>query len=118
MVKVPRDNSVELALTILAAFDGGPSHVRRRISVQPLFAEHREEGGEKCNDKTRIEDGLDFDYRARGACPLWEGGSIVSKGGVVDLVDENTEECGSLITRVGLELRLDVDDESGSDGRE
>ena len=45
-----------------------------------------------------------------------EGGSVVSKG-VVDDVDEDTEESSGLIARVGLELRLDVDDKGRSDDR-
>ena len=49
--------------------------------------------------------------------PLWEGGTVVPEGGVVDLVDENAEG-GSLVTRVGLELILDVEDESGGDSGE
>ena len=47
-----------------------------------------------------------------------EGGSVVSEGGVVNLVDEDAEESSSLVTRVGLELWLDIEDESRSDGRE
>ena len=54
-------------------------------------------------------------FRSR---PLWEGGSVVSERGVVDLVDEDTEEGGSLLTRVRLELRLDIEDERGRDGGE
>ena len=83
-----------------------------------MFTEHRKEGGEEGGGKTGVENGLDLDYRAKRACPLWEGGSVVSKGGIVDLVDEDTEESGSLVTRVGLELRLDIDDESRGDGGE
>ena len=118
MVEVPCDDPVELALTILAALNCSPSHIRRRVSVQPLFAKHREEGGEKCGGETRVKDGLGLDDRVRRACPLWESGGVVSEGGIVDLVDENTEESSSLTTRVGLELGLDVDDESRSDGGE
>ena len=44
-------------------------------------------------------------------------GSVGAESGVVDLVDEDSEEGGSLLARVGLELRLDVDDEGGSDRR-
>jgi len=43
-------------------------------------------------------------------------GGVITKGGVVDLVDEDSEEGGGLLTCVGLELRLDVDDECGGDG--
>ena len=83
-----------------------------------MFTEHREEGGEKCGGETGVEDGLDLYYRMGGTGPLRKGGSVVSKGGVVDLVDKDTEESDSLITRIGLEARLDVEDESRCDGRE
>ena len=36
--------------------------------------------------------------------------------GIVDLVGENAKESGSLVTRVGLEFRLNVEDECGGDG--
>ena len=115
MVEVPRDNPVELALSILTAFDGRPSQVGRLILVQPLLAEHGKEGGEKGSSETRVENGLDLDYGVGRAGPLWEGRSVVSERGVVDLVDEDAEEGDSLVTRVGLELGLDVDDECGGD---
>ena len=54
----------------------------------------------------------------QGASPLGNSGSVGAKGGVVNFMDEDTEEGGSLLTRVGLELRLDIDDERGSDRRE
>ena len=47
-----------------------------------------------------------------------EGGRVISECSIVDLVDENTEEGDSLLARVGLELRLDTEDESRSDCRE
>ena len=59
-----------------------------------------------------------MDYSVGRAGPLWESGSVATEGGVVDLVDENTEECGSLLARVGLELGLDIEDESSGDGGE
>ena len=49
---------------------------------------------------------------------MGKGGSVTSEGGVVDLVDEDAEEGGSLVTRVRLELRLDIEDECGGDGGE
>ena len=33
MVEVPRDDPIQFPLSILAAFDGSPPHVRRRVSV-------------------------------------------------------------------------------------
>ena len=54
----------------------------------------------------------------RGASPLGNSGSVGAKGCVVNLIDKDTEESGGLFTGVGLELRLDVDDERGSNRRE
>ena len=44
---------------------------------------------------------------------MWEGGNVVAKGGIVNLVKEDTKEGRGLITRVGLKLRVDLDDERG-----
>jgi hypothetical protein len=49
---------------------------------------------------------------------LWEGGNVVSEGGVVDLVDKDAEESGGLVVRVLLEVRVDLDDECRGDGGE
>ena len=59
-----------------------------------------------------------MDNSAGRTSSLREGGNVVSEGGVVDLVNEDTEESGGLVVRVGLELRIDLDDECGGDGRE
>ena len=50
--------------------------------------------------------------------PLGNGGSVVTKGGVVNLVNEDSEEGSSLLASVRLELGLDIDDEGGSDSGE
>jgi hypothetical protein len=47
IVEVPGDDAIQLPLPILAAFYPSPSHVRRRVSIQPLLAKHREESGEE-----------------------------------------------------------------------
>jgi len=54
----------------------------------------------------------------RGAGPLRYCGNVVTESGVVDLVDEDTEESGGLFVGVWLELRVDLDDECGGDGGE
>jgi len=55
----------------------------------------------------------------RGTSPLqWDGGDVVAKCGVVHLVDEDTEESGSFIASVGLELGVDLDDKGRSNGGE
>ena len=116
-VEIPRDNTIELALPVLATFYGRPSQVGRCVSVQPLFAEHRKEGGEEGSGKARVKNGLDLNNRTRGAGPLWNSGSFGTEGSVINLMDEDSEEGGRLLTHVRLKLRLDVDDERGSDRR-
>ena len=102
----------------MAAFNSSPSQTDRCISVQPLLSKHRKEGGEEGSSEACVKDGLDLNDRVWGAVPLWEGGSIVSKGGIIDLVNKDTEEGDGVIVRVGSELGLDIDDECGGDGRE
>ena len=57
-----------------------------------------------------------MDHRAGRSVPLWESGNIISKGGVVDLVNKNTKERGGFVARIRLELGVDLDYERGSDG--
>jgi len=83
-----------------------------------LLSKHRKEGGEEGSGEARVKDSLDLDDHVWGTGPLREGGRVVSEGGIVDLVDEDTEEGGSLTVRVGSELGLDIDDEYGGDGGE
>ena len=122
MVKIPCNDAIEFALPVLTAFYGGSSQVCRCVSVQPLFAEHRKEGGEESESETREEDGLNLDYPAGRACPLrrWRsrGRRVVSEAGVIDLVQNNTEEGCGYVVRILLEVGLDLYYEGGSDGRE
>ena len=48
---------------------------------------------------------------------LWERGDVVSKSGVVNLVDEDAEEGSGIGVGVGLQLGVDLNDESTSDCR-
>jgi hypothetical protein len=58
-----------------------------------------------------------LDYCALRASPLWERGDISSEGGIINLVNEDTKESGSLLVGVMLELRANLDDERGGDSR-
>jgi hypothetical protein len=60
---------------------------------------------------------LDLNYRTGRADPLWKGRGVVSEGSVVNLVNEDAEESGSLVVVVRLELRANIDDECGRDSR-
>ena len=85
--------------------------------IQPLLAKHRQECCEERNNEASVEDGLNLDYRTGRACPLREGGNVVSEGGVVHLVNKNAEEGCSFVTRVGLQLRLELGDEGSCHSR-
>ena len=52
-----------------------------------------------------------MDHRAERPGPLWEGGNVVSESGAINLVNEDAKEGGGIDVRVGLQLRIDVDDE-------
>ena len=66
MIEIPSNNPIQLPLPILAAFDCGPSHVDRGISVQPLLAERREKSGEERGGETCVEESLYLDEGGRG----------------------------------------------------
>ena len=59
-----------------------------------------------------------MDHRARRAGPLRKGGDIISKRGVIELVKEEAEERSGLVTRVWLELGVDLDAERRGNSRE
>ena len=48
---------------------------------------------------------------------LGESGNVVSEGGVIYLVDKDTEKGIGFVARVDLELRLGLGDERSGDGR-
>jgi len=117
MVKIPGEDAVELPLSILASFDGRPSHVDRGVSVQPLLAEHREEGGEERGGEACVQNGLDLDSRGIRTGPLWDRGGVAEHR-IIQLINNDTEEGDGLLVRVRVELRLDLGDEHRSDGGE
>ena len=61
---------------------------------------------------------MDLHYHAGRTGPSGECGRVISKGCVVDLVNENTKEGGGLVVGIGLELGVELDDEGGGDRRE
>ena len=56
-----------------------------------------------------------MDDRGRWSGLLREGRRVFSKGGIVDLVNKDTEEGGGLVTRTRPKLRIDLDDERRGD---
>ena len=66
--------------------------------VQPLLAEHGQEGREEGNDKAFEENGLDVNCGGGRSSSLWENGNLVSEHGVVNLVEEDVEQSSGIIT--------------------
>ena len=46
------------------------------------------------------------------------GRGLIGGGGLIKSEEDGAEEGGGLLVWIGLEVRLDVDDESRADGRE
>ena len=100
MVEVPGNDAVQLPLSVLAAFNDRPPHIDGGVSVQPLFSEHCEEGGEERSGEACVKDGLYLDDCVWGTEPLRDRRNVAAKCHVVDLVDEDAEEGGRLFIRV------------------
>ena len=111
-VELPGHNHIQFALTVPASISTRSSRFCRCASTEPLLAEYGDEGGERSCSETRI-----LNDRARWAGSLWELGNGAWRR-VVDRVNENLEELDGLFIGVRLELRLHIDNECGSYGRE
>ena len=61
---------------------------------------------------------MNINYRAGRAGPIREGRDDVSKRGIVDLVDQDSQERVGLVVGIGLKLRVDLNNERGGDGGE
>jgi len=83
-----------------------------------LLAEDGKEGRDERGGKASKKDCLDLNKCLGRAVPLWEGWRVIPEGGVIDLINENTEEGSSLVVWVRLEVRVDLDDECGADSGE
>ena len=57
-------------------------------------------------------------HRGGRAVPLWDSGDFISEGGIVNLVNKDTEECRGFVARIRLELGVDLDYERRRDCRE
>jgi len=48
----------------------------------------------------------------------WNGRGLTGDGGLVESEEDGAEEGGGLFIGIGLEVGMDIDDESRADGRE
>ena len=84
-----------------------------------MLPQHRDECGKQGDHKARVhETGDDDDLARRASLNEWNGGGLTWDGGLIESEEDGTEEGGGLVIWIGLEVRTDIDDESGADGRE
>ena len=81
-----------------------------------MLAQHGDECGEHGDCETRIHETGDRENLARRAfLDRWNDGGLTGDGGVIEREEDNSEEGRRLFVRVGLEVRMDVDDKGGAD---
>jgi len=84
-----------------------------------LLAQHGDECGEQGDQETRIHETGDGDDLARWAfLNRRNDEGLTGDVGLIESEEDGLEEGRRLLVRVGLEVRMDVDDESRVDGRE
>ena len=90
-----------------------------QVSVQPLLPQHRDECGQQRDKKTRVQESSGCDNLPGGALlDKWDSGGFVWDRGVVEGEEDCTKEGCGLVVGIGLKLRVNIDDESGTDSRE
>jgi hypothetical protein len=110
--------SIALALTVSATLDHRPARMPQ-VPVEPLFAQHCDERGEQRDQETRVHQSGDRDDLGGGVfLGGWNGGGFVRDSRLIEGEEDCAEESGGLLVRIGLQARVDVDDEGGTDGRE
>jgi len=102
---------ITFALTISTTFDHRPARVPQ-VPVEPLLSQHGDERGEHGDRETRVHETGDRDNLARwGFLGGRDHGGLAWNGRLIESKEDGTEEGCRLLVRVGLELRMDVDDE-------
>ena len=105
-------------MTVSASLDHRPARIPQ-VSVEPLLAQHGDECGEQGDQETRIHETGDSDDPARRAfLKRWNDGGLTGDGRLIESEEDGSEEGRRSIVRIGLEVRMDVDDKGGADGGE
>lgn len=80
-----------------------------------MLAEHCQGGAEGGRGEAQEKNELGDGHHEKRPGRLWEGRNLVSEG-VVDFIEEDTEEVVGLITWVGLDLRVRLSGKCCRDG--
>ena len=84
-----------------------------------MLAQHGDECGKQGDHKTRVHETGDGDNLARRAfLNRWNERGLIGDSGLIESEKDGAEEGGGLLVGIWLEVGMDVDDESGADGRE
>jgi len=114
----PLLQSIALPLTVSAAFDLRPASTPQ-VPVEPLLSQHRGKCGKQRDKETHVHESSDSDDLAgRALLDGWDGGGFVLDGRLVEGEKDRAEEGCRLLVRIGLETRVDVGDEGGTNGGE
>ena len=90
-----------------------------QVSIEPLLSQHRDERREQRDQQAGVQETRDGDDLAGWVLlDRWNSGGFVWNCGLVKGEEDGTEESYRLVVRVGLEFRIDIDDEDRADGRE
>ena len=117
-VEGPLLEPIALALAVTATLDHRPARVPQ-VSVEPLLPQHRDECGKQRDHQTSVhESGDRDDLGGRIFLGGWNGGGLIRDGGLIEGEENCAEESRGLLVRIGLEARVDIDDEGGTDGGE
>jgi len=114
----PLLQSIALPLTVSTFLNRRPTSIPQ-VSVEPLLSQHRDECGKKRDQETRVHESSDGDdLTGRALLDGWDGGGFVLDGRLIEGEKDRAEEDCRLFVWIGLETRVDVDDEGGTDGGE
>ena len=109
---------ITFALPISTSLNRRPACMPQ-VSVEPLFTQHCDECGKQGDRQARVHEPGDGDDFTRGIdLGGWNGSGFVRDGRLIEGEEDRTEEGCGLIVWIGLETRVDVDDERGANGGE
>ena len=115
---MPGGHSDRFADSIPTAIDDGSPDLHLGKPVEPLLAQRCDECGEEGSSQAGVEDGLDVDDGRIRTSPFRESSLRASGNFAERYTGNDCEESVAHLCVIGLELALDVDDESGCNRRE
>ena len=105
-------------LTVATTLDHPPSRILQ-ILVRPLLPQHRNKCSQQRDQESRVHETGDSDNIAQWAfLDRWNSRGLTGDGRLIESEEDGAEKNHRLIIQIRLEVGMDIDDESGADGRE